>query len=598
MEQVTVLSQMFDFSIISKPNGDILEFFTHKSAYKDNLSSHTNIASFEEEIFSNPIFKSLTPSQEKQTFLQQTWRKQSVLTYVVPSGGNYIFGYNLIERHTDANISTQNFNDLFIVKSPAMAKVALQIQKAAKASATTLLLGESGVGKEKAARAIYLSGPRKEQPFVAINCGALPETLIESELFGYMQGSFTGAQKSGKIGKLREANKGVLFLDEIGELSLSMQVKLLRVLQERVVTPIGSSKEYPIDVQVIAATNKSLINMVKEGTFREDLYYRLNIIPITIPALRERAIEIPDLIEHFTKIFNNKYHCNRLFSHTAIDFLTLQQWPGNVRELENFIERTIILADEDIISLTTAQNFLDVSSSHQTEEKHFTINKLIPLQEAQELIEEQLITMAMDKYHSLKLAANVLGISPPTMTRKYKKIKEMKETARMLFSTRHILERELDKRLRATAVVTAVSISPTLLEKAIKDPTNAQYIEPLSQQLTQIYTKEEGVEWGFIFVRDEKGQIIHLTSSEGFVIPNGAPYIGTDIILKSIDDASKGIVSVTAVYEDEYGQWKTCCTPLYDTKGKVIAILGFDYSKDYVSNELLKLSESLNISLS
>ncbi|MDN4493067.1 sigma-54 interaction domain-containing protein [Ureibacillus aquaedulcis] len=598
MEQVAILSQMFDFSIVTKENGDILEFFSSNDTYKNNLSLHKNIALFEEEIFSNPIFSSLEVTDSKQTFLQQTWNNHSVLTYVIPSNGNYIFGYNIIEKQVEVKNDPPSFNSDLIIKSPAMVKVAAQIQKAANAAATTLLLGESGVGKEMAARAIYRSGARKDQPFVAINCGAIPETLIESELFGYTAGSFTGAQKSGKIGKFREANKGVIFLDEVGELPLSMQVKLLRVLQERVVTPIGSSIEYPIDVQVIAATNKSLINMVNEGTFREDLYYRLNIIPITIQPLRERAVEIPELIEHFTTIFNKKYNCRRLFSNTAIDFLTLQEWPGNVRELENFIERTIILADEDIISLQTARDFLDAPSSNQALEKNIIINKLIPLQEAQELIEEQLITMAMEKYNSLKLAANVLGISPPTMTRKYKRIKEMKEETQTLFSTRQILESELDKRLRATAVVTSVSLSPTMLEEAIKHPNNSKYLDPVSEQLTQIYTKEEGVQWGFIFVRDEEGNIIHLTSSEGFVIPVGAIYIGSDIILKSIDDAYNGILSVTPIYEDEYGEWKTCCVPLYDSEGRVIAILGFDYSKDYVNNELIKLSESLNISLS
>ncbi|HWK24573.1 MAG TPA: sigma-54 dependent transcriptional regulator [Ureibacillus sp.] len=598
MESVAILSQMFDFSIVTNEKGDILEYFSNNDTYNNNLSLHTNIAAFEEEIFSNPIFSSLVVNDTKQTFLQHTWNNHNVLTYVISSNGNYIFGYNLIEKHGEVKDNPPSLYNNLIVKSPAMMKVAAQIQKAANAGATTLLLGESGVGKEMAARAIYQSGTRKEMPFVAINCGALPETLIESELFGYTAGSFTGAQKSGKIGKFREANNGVIFLDEVGELPLSMQVKLLRVLQERIVTPIGSSVEYPIDVQVIAATNKSLINMVNEGTFREDLFYRLNIIPITIPPLRERAVEIPDLIEHFTAIFNEKYNCDRIFSIPAIDFLTLQEWPGNVRELENFIERTIILADEDIISIQTARDFLAAPSSNHAHEKNFVINKLIPLQEAQELIEEQLITMAMEKYHSLKLAANVLGISPPTMTRKYKKIKEMKEEAQSLFSTRHILESELDKRLRATSAVTSISISPTILEEAIKHPNNKKYLDPLSEQLTQIYTIEEGVQWGFIFVRDAEGNIINLTSSEGFVIPVGTTYIGSDIILKTIDDAFNGILSVTPVYEDEYGEWKTCCAPLYDTEGKAIAILGFDYSKDYVNNELIKLSESLNISLS
>lgn len=597
MDQVAVLSQMFDFSIMANKNGDIVHFYSTNDTYKYNLSQHKHISTFEEETFHNAIYPALQPSEQKQTFLQKTWNNHRVLTYVIPSDVFLIFGYNILDKHIEHPQEDIQLESAFIFKSKAMQEVAVKISKTAKASATTLLLGESGVGKELAARAIYKAGPRKEYPFVAINCGALPETLIESELFGYTAGSFTGAQKNGKIGKFREANKGVLFLDEIGELPLSMQVKLLRVLQERVVTPIGSSVEYPIDVQVIAATNQSLTNMVKEGAFREDLYYRLNIIPIVIPPLRDRAVEIPELIEHFTAISNKKYNCSKIFSNKTIDFLSLQEWPGNVRELENFVERTIILADEELITLQTARHFLETPSTRKNNQ-NFVINTLMPLQEAQELIEEQLITMAMEKYNSLKLTANVLGISQPTMSRKYKKIKEAKSQEQRLFSTRSILENELNKRLRATAVVTSVSISPKLLEEAIKHLNNPQYLRPLSEQLTQIYAHEDGVEWGFIFIKDKQGNIVNLTSSEDFVIPVGATYIGSEIILETISNAYNGIISVTPIYEDEYGEWKTCCAPLYDTEGKVIAILGFDYSKDYVNHELIKLSESLNITLS
>lgn len=597
MEQVSILSQMFDFSIIVEKSGQIIDCFSTNDAYKDNITVHQNITAFEEATFQNAIYPSLQLSEDKQTFLQKTWNSHRVLSYVIPSNGLLIFGYNILDKHIEYPEEKVQLESTFIFKSKAMQVVATKISKAAKASATTLLLGESGVGKELAARAIYNSSTRKDHPFVAINCGAIPESLIESELFGYTAGSFTGAQKGGKVGKFLEAHNGVIFLDEVGELTLSMQVKLLRVLQERVVTPIGSSVEHPIDVQIIAATNQSLINMVHEGTFREDLYYRLNIIPIVIPPLRDRAIEIPEMIEHFTAISNQKYNCSKFFSDKAIDFLSLQEWPGNVRELENFVERAIILADEDLIRLQTARQFL-TAPSHQNNTRNFILNTLMPLQEAQELIEEQLITMAMEKYNSLKLAANVLGISQPTMSRKYKKIKEAKPKDKMLFSTRSILENELNKRLRATAVVTSVSISPKLLEDAIKNVNNPQYLQPVSDQLTQIYTQEDSVQWGFIFIRDEQNNIINLISSEDFVIPIGAQYIGSEIILESIDNAYNGTISVTPIYEDEFGEWKTCCAPLYDTKGKVIAVLGFDYSKDYVNNELIKLSESLNITLS
>ncbi|MER2190976.1 MAG: sigma 54-interacting transcriptional regulator [Solibacillus sp.] len=596
MEQVAILSQMFDFSIVVNEKGDIVHFYSTNETYKKDLSHYQQLSQFEEATFHEPIYPSFQPSLEKQTFLQQTWTNHRVLTYVIPSDELLIFGYNILDKHITHTTEEKFTENSFIIKSTPMQAVADKISKAAKASATTLILGESGVGKELAARAIYQASPRKDHPFVAINCGAIPENLLESELFGYTGGSFTGAQKNGKIGKFREANEGVIFLDEVGELPLSMQVKLLRVLQERVVTPIGSSVEYPLDVQVIAATNQSLINMVHEGTFREDLYYRLNIVPIIIPPLRERAVEIPELIEYFTAMYNQKYHCSKFFSSKAIDFLTLQEWPGNVRELENFIERAIILSDEDLISLQIAKQFLAVSNN-QDNRRTLLINQLMPLQEAQELLEEQLITMAMEKYNSLKLAASVLGVSQPTMSRKYKKIKEAQQDSRPLFSTRVVLENELNKRLRSTAVVTSVSISPDLLENAINHLHDPQYLHPVSEQLTQIYEQEDGVEWGFIFIKDKTGNIINLTSSEEFVIPVGHIYIGSDTILKSIDDAYNGIISVTPIYEDEFGEWKTCCAPLYDTKGNVIATLGFDYSKDYVNNELIKLSQSLNITL-
>lgn len=595
MKQHAILSQMFDFSIVCTTKGSIVQFFTNNNMYQEKLKLHKTIGSFEKELFQNSIFPTYKSSTNKQSFLQKTWFNHRVLTYVIPSEDELFFGYNILEHDTlEVSQDSKSLDTSFIIKSNAMKKVAVQIKKAAKAGATTLLLGESGVGKEMAARAIYNARLTKDQPFVAINCGALPETLIESELFGYKAGSFTGADKAGKIGKFREANNGVLFLDEIAELPLSMQVKLLRVLQERVVTPIGSSEEFPIDIQIVAATNQSLINMVHEGKFREDLYYRLNIIPISIPPLRDRVSEIPELIEHFTAVFNSKYASTRQFTIEAIDFLSLQEWPGNVRELENFIERIIILSDDDIISIQQTRKFLDPPSSNQQSDNKISFKALIPLQEAQELVEEQLIMMAMKKYNSLKLAANVLGISQPTMSRKYKKFKENSVN---IFSTRTILENELNKRLRSTAVVASVTISPKILEDAVYNPHNPEFLLPLSEQLTQIYTREDDVEWGFIFYKDAHGNIINLTSSADFVIPVGAIYYGSDIIKETIFNAYEGIISVSPIYDDEYGSWKTCCAPLYDTKGKIVAILGFDYSREYVENALINLSKSLNITL-
>lgn len=597
MDQFTVLQQMFDISIVIDKTGTIVQGFSTHTPFLENIQRFQKFSDYEQATFQKTIFSKLDPTLNKQTFLQTTWNKRRVLTYVIPSENQYIVTYNILKKETLSKVDFTQVDNQFIIKSTAMKEVLTKVLKSAKASGTTLLLGESGVGKEIAARTIHKSGTRKDQPFIAINCGALPESLIESELFGYVAGAFTDAHKSGKIGKFREANHGVIFLDEVGELPLSMQVKLLRVLQERVVTPIGSSKEFDIDIQIIAATNKSLIEMVQEGNFREDLFYRLNIIPIVIPPLRHRIEEIPELIEHFSIRYNEKYNFSKYFSTEAIDFLSLQDWPGNVRELENFVERTVILADEQLISIQTAQEFLNVSKN-KSKNQDFTFNTLMPLQEAQELVEERLISMAMEKYNSLKLASKVLGISQPTMSRKYKKIKESIAKQDTGLSTRRILEKELDKRLRSTAVVTSVGILSTDLEKAIQHLGEEDYLLPVSEQLTRVYMKEIGVQWGFIFIKNKDGAIVNLTASDDFIIPNGSIYIGSDIIRKTIEQAYAGIISVTPIYEDEYGKWKTCCAPLYDTKGQIIAILGFDYSKEYVDSELIKLSASLNIQLS
>jgi len=209
--------------------------------------------------------------------------------------------------------------------------------RVAPTRATVLLAGESGVGKDMIARAIHQHSPRKDRPFVKINCTAIPENLMESELFGYEKGAFTGANIS-KPGKFEQANTGTVMLDEIGDVPPSVQVKLLRVLQEREFERLGSNKTQHTDVRVIAATNVDLRAALEQGTFREDLYYRLNVVPLDIPPLRERKEDIPYLVEHFAKKFNGE------ISPAAMERLTSYHWPGNVRELENVVERSILLA--------------------------------------------------------------------------------------------------------------------------------------------------------------------------------------------------------------------------------------------------------------
>lgn len=242
----------------------------------------------------------------------------------------------------------------FIVgKSSAMQKIANIIEKISKVSTTVLITGESGVGKELVAKAIHILGPRKNFRFVSINCGAIPETLLESELFGYEKGAFTGAIKSNP-GLFQVADRGTIFLDEISEMSLAMQVKLLRVLQDRIIRPIGSTRDIEVDVRVIAATNQNLESLVQEKKFREDLYYRINVIHIDIPPLRQRKEDIPVLVQAFIKKYCEKLGIEeKKISIDAMRVLENYPWPGNVRELENVIERAVALEPSNIIRISS-----------------------------------------------------------------------------------------------------------------------------------------------------------------------------------------------------------------------------------------------------
>lgn len=234
-----------------------------------------------------------------------------------------------------------------IGSSSQMQKVFERIERVSNTTATILITGESGTGKELAARALHQLSGRKQAPFIAVNCGAIPESLAEAELFGAHKGAFTGAD-SNKIGKLQAAQQGTLFLDEIGELSPNVQTQLLRFLQEGTITPLGSTEELCLDVRVVAATHRDLLAMVQSGDFREDLYYRLNIVPIQMPALRERPDDIPQLIDFFIQKSAKQYGIERpIPTKTALKQLLEYHWPGNVRELSNRIERYVLLNDEE-----------------------------------------------------------------------------------------------------------------------------------------------------------------------------------------------------------------------------------------------------------
>jgi PAS domain S-box-containing protein len=324
------------------------------------------------------------------------------------------------KQELDTIKNKDQFFKKMIYCSPKMEQIMEQVQKISNFSSTVLINGESGVGKEVIAQAIHQLGNRSSQPFLKLNCGAIPENLLESELFGYIKGSFTGADKNGKEGYFQKADQGILFLDEIGEMPLSLQVKLLRVLQEQEVIPIGSTTPIKINVQIVAATNKKLEKMVEQGTFREDLFYRLNVIPIYVPPLRERPEDIPLLAFHFLQQLNERYKKNYHLSPDALNLLEVYPWPGNIRELQNMIERLAVSADHQTIDAHFVNHILAVGTNLKKEK--LVIKKILPLQEALDSVEEQLILLAMKQYKTTTKAAKALGVSQSSVSRKYQKI--------------------------------------------------------------------------------------------------------------------------------------------------------------------------------
>ena len=302
--------------------------------------------------------------------------------------------------------------------------------KVAPKDSTVLLTGETGVGKEVVAKYIHYNSLRKDNNYIKVNCGAIPENLLESELFGYVGGAFTGADPNGKPGLFELADNGTLFLDEIGELPLNLQSSLLRVLQDGEVTRVGSTKTRRVSVRIIAATNRNLNQMIKEKTFREDLYYRLNVISINIPPLRERRDDIPALTELFIERLNKKYNTKKRVSDTFLLELMSMNWPGNVRELSNFVERQYILNESDNLTSIHDMSYSkqgdayrtiqsSISSFASTDPDALNIDKVIAS------IEAALIKTALNKCVNTKEAAKLLGISQPTFSRKYNKYKDM-----------------------------------------------------------------------------------------------------------------------------------------------------------------------------
>ena len=309
-------------------------------------------------------------------------------------------------------------NEYIVAEDESMLNLLLLAKRVARVNTTVLINGETGAGKEVLAKYIYNNSLRKHMQFIKINCGAIPDNLIESEFFGYAEGSFTGASKGGKMGIFEAANKGTLLLDEVGELPLHMQVKLLRVLQDGEFERIGSNKTVKVDVRIIASTNKNLEEMVKKGLFREDLFYRLNVVPLTAIPLRERKSSIIPSAEYFICVFNKKYGMQKTISREALKYLYEYSWPGNVRELRNLIEMLVVTTVNKAIHACDLPAHIVNNEKKETETPD---NHIPKLSEELDRVERDLIAKSFKKHGNVRAAAKELGIDPSTFVRKRKK---------------------------------------------------------------------------------------------------------------------------------------------------------------------------------
>lgn len=422
--------------LIIDPNGNIEKITgafnsTLWNSYSAEQLIGKNIFSLEGDyIFLHKLISSCSKEKRKIMLTHHQRNNDTLLLTATPIVNNqqitkfFVLIKNISAERTHLSTVKQtndinHFDRSFIYRSSKISDLLEDLKAVAPLDSTVMIYGESGVGKEVIARKIHSLSERKNKNFVAINCGAIPAHLIESELFGHEKGAFTGAENT-RIGLFEQANEGTIFLDEIAELPIDMQVRLLRVLQEREVTRVGSNVPIPVNVRVIAATNKDLKKMVREHTFREDLYYRLHVVPLTIPPLRDRKEDIAPLAIHFLQKFNEKFRNKKSISTDAIHLLESYSWPGNVRELQNIIERLHITAHAHEISAQEVYNVLWTKDDHD-EHSVLTINGIIPLKEAIEETEKQLIQLALETYKTATDAAKALDVSISTVSRRMRK---------------------------------------------------------------------------------------------------------------------------------------------------------------------------------
>lgn len=386
---LVVLKEKKRVSIIQKTNTDKVLIVTGHPVFDENKTLISVIS----------MAKDITEMHKLKEKLEQ----------VEKTAQKYYYQLELLKQKEEKE-------EIIQYRSVQMERIMTMARKIARVDSNLLITGESGVGKSILAEAIHRMSSRSDRDIIGINCGAIPESLLESEFFGYEKGAFTGARNEGKLGKVDLADKGTLFLDEVSELPLHMQVKLLKVIQEKKFMRVGGTKTIESDFRLIAATNKDLEKKVKTGRFREDLFYRLNVVPIEIPPLRERKEDIILLINHFWGKLNRKYGTNRRINPDVYDVMAEYPWPGNVRELENCVERIMVTVDKDLIQITDLPLFLLNYTATDVDHK-----RIVPLNQAMEEVEKRLILNAYQRYGNTYKAAEILGVSQSTIVRKLKK---------------------------------------------------------------------------------------------------------------------------------------------------------------------------------
>lgn len=445
-ELESVLNSSYDEIVVTDAQGTILKVNeAYKRLYNAEMEDFIgkNVLQLEKKgIFNPSVTLKVIKEQKRISITQKTnsgrvlivtgypiYDENKAFVSVISTAKDITEVHILKEQLSEAKKTAQDFyyqldilrqqetkKDSMISTSPEMKKVMMTANRVARVDSNVLITGESGVGKSMLANEIHKQSDRSRNAFVSINCGAIPAALLESELFGYENGAFTGARKEGKQGQLSIANNGTLFLDEISELPLQMQVKILKAIQEKKFTRVGGTETLTSNFRLITATNKDLKSMVKEGTFREDLFYRLNVIPIEIPPLRDRKQDIIMLVNLFWERLNAKYGTNRKIDLDVYEVLADYEWPGNVRDLENCIERIMVTVDKDLIRVCDLPVQLLVKPKKKIE-----VKEILPLKKAIEETEKNMILKAYEQFKNTYKAAEALGVSQSTVVRKLRK---------------------------------------------------------------------------------------------------------------------------------------------------------------------------------